>query len=456
MIPFHILFFIFISIALHSQILYGDTYEPISGIPDSTGYDAASRGIFTGWGDIPPFLGVTEKWGDWRIQTFAAIDAVYDKQGGNRGQTGVYFPNSIAIAAEKTNEDSAFIASGVFSLEPFTIDKCGYPLLLSLGGTANDTTLLIDRGGPFTLPVSLGATYTIYPVKNHALFTYWALVGPPALGPFPSQRYPSVYMPELAITFDNFNATRISYGVITGGYIYKDMSFELSTFKGRQNGKDLVVLEAPNFDSYCGRFGIYKDFFTGQISCGFIKSPDITTPAIDIQRFTTTGSLFKKWNNSYAEATIGWSLDKYTLGFITTNPIINNLNNTYFNACYLEAIYNMNNKHLFFTRAELLQTSALFADKCETECCSFERHIHETPLCSDLTERFRGVKFTVGKLAGGYLRQLFFWNNIRVGIGISANVSFVPPELYPCYSKNPFSYFLFLRAEFANEPDEMD
>jgi len=435
------------------------TEQPAFEEAGSASEDLTAKGIYTGWGDIPPFLGIVRTYDDWRIRIYSFADAVYDKQGGKRGQTGFYSPNAFAIAAQKEGEKSSLILSCVLSLEPFTIGPCGYPLLLSAGGTTNNITALVDRGLPFTLPTELGVTYTINPAKGHALFTYWAPVGPAALGPVASQFYTTIYMPELPITYANFNSTRISYGVITGGYTYKTTTFEASVFKGQGGGQRLVTIEEPRFDSYSSRLVSFFDPFIAQVSYGFIKSPDVTVPVIDVRRFTTSASFFKKWDATYAEITVGWGRDTYLVSMLTPNPIINNLNHKSFNAFFLEGICNINNKHIFFTRGEVLETVSLLPRRCPVRsnalsCCSFERQLDRDPDCIAARRALRGQSFTVGKLAGGYLRQLFFWNNIRFGVGISANISFVPPVLYPCYGKNPFSYFLFARAELADESED--
>jgi hypothetical protein len=61
---------------------------------------------------------------------------------------------------------------------------------------------------------------------------------------------------------------------------------------------------------------------------------------------------------------------------------------------------------------------------------------------------YAGVNLTVGKVEAGYVRQFSIGKGLVPGIGGTAGVSLLPPELAPRYSgsvASSFSVFFLLR-----------
>src|SRR4030095_2218021 len=70
----------------------------------------------------------------------------------------------------------------MMSIEPATIGKEGYPLLVQTGETADGVHPLIDRQHPHDLFMELALSYSVAS-RNRSLFVYGGPVGEPALGP---------------------------------------------------------------------------------------------------------------------------------------------------------------------------------------------------------------------------------------------------------------------------------
>src|SRR5213594_3060819 len=130
----------------------------------------------------------------------------------------------------------------MLSLEPATIGKEGYPLLLQTGETANGQTHLIDRQHPHDLFMELAASYSISS-GNRSLFAYAGLPGEPALGP-PAiiHRVSGMAMPQAPNTHHWLDSSQITFGVLTAGAVLGTAKLEASAFRGRepdQNRNDI-------------------------------------------------------------------------------------------------------------------------------------------------------------------------------------------------------------------------
>src|SRR6185369_5423437 len=180
---------------------------------------------------------------------------------------------------------------GMFTLEPATIGKSGYPLLLQTGETANGSTPLIDRQHPHDLFMELAASYSLPVRETDRAFVYLGLPGEPALGP-PTfmHRFSGMDNPEAPITHHWLDSTHISYGVATVGYIFNDIvKVEGSIFTGREPDQSRWDIETPKMDSQSLRVQVNptKDWSL-QASYGHINSPEQLEPDVDQDRITAS------------------------------------------------------------------------------------------------------------------------------------------------------------------------
>jgi hypothetical protein len=118
------------------------------------------------------------------------------------------------------------------SLEPL-MGKEGYPLLLQTGETADGINPLIDRQHPHDLFMELATTYSVPLSDESSIFGYAGLPGEPALGP-PAfmHRVSGIDILDAPITHHWMDSTHITFGVLTAGYIWKNVKFETSGFRG--------------------------------------------------------------------------------------------------------------------------------------------------------------------------------------------------------------------------------
>src|SRR5262245_17471905 len=118
--------------------------------------------------------------GQWMLMVHGAADVVYDHQGGRRGDSDVYGPTMGMLMAQRPAGRSTLGLRGMLSLDPATVGKTGYPLLLQTGETADGQTPLIDRQHPHDLFMELAASWSV-PFREHgSVFLYAGLPGEPA------------------------------------------------------------------------------------------------------------------------------------------------------------------------------------------------------------------------------------------------------------------------------------
>jgi hypothetical protein len=119
---------------------------------------------------------------------------------------------------------------GMISLEPWTIQGCGYPDLLATGEVCKADTIH-DRQHPHDLFMELAAEYD-HPIGGGVrIQVYGGPVGEPALGPvaFP-HRVSAMPNPLAPIAHHWFDSTHVAYGVVTGGVYGNRWKAEASVF----------------------------------------------------------------------------------------------------------------------------------------------------------------------------------------------------------------------------------
>src|SRR5262249_27488947 len=92
--------------------------------------------------DAASHLGVHVMRGAWMFMLHGMADVVYDHQGGPRGDDKVYSDNMLMGLAQRPLGAGTLGLRAMLSVEPATIGKEGYPLLLQTGETADGVTPL--------------------------------------------------------------------------------------------------------------------------------------------------------------------------------------------------------------------------------------------------------------------------------------------------------------------------
>jgi hypothetical protein len=351
--------------------------------------------------------------GAWMLMLHGFADGVYDHQGGPRGDTKVFSDNMAMAMAQRPLGPGALGLRAMLSLEPATIGKRGYPLLLQTGETADGVSPLIDRQHPHDLFMELAGTYSISS-RSRSLFVYGGWPGEPALGP-PAfmHRFSGANIPSAPITHHWLDSTHITYGVLTGGAVVDGVKVEASMFRGREPDENRWNIESPDLDSHSFRLSVNPtQRWALQMSYGRIHSPEQLEPDVNQDRLTASVMYDGAWGNTGRwETTLAWGQNRNQPGHTL-------------DAFTAEGAFQRRFRHTFFARVEQVEKDELL--------------LEPDPRAGEI--------FHVGELTGGYRYDFLRAEHGTVGIGASGTLSIVPAELHADYGDTPASVLLFVHA----------
>ena len=261
--------------------------------------------------------------------------------------------------------------------------------------------------------MELAATYSRVFTEKNAAFLYVALPGEPALGPATfMHRYSGEEIPEAPLTHHKLDATHVSFGVITLGFIVHNFKMEGSLFNGREPDQFRWNIEKPRLNSRTIRLS-YNSTKTlaFQLSTAHLKSPEQLTPNVNIDR--TTASVmydYALYNGYHWQTTLAWGKNRYQPG-------------TALYGYLLESTVHLNENNTVFGRFEWLEENELFEEG--------------NPLHDAI--------FKIKKLSVGYLYEICHLDSAKLGIGGLISAYQYPASLKPFYGSHPLSYMLFAR-----------
>ena len=351
--------------------------------------------------------------GPWMVMLHGFADGVYDDQGGHRGDIK-FFANNMGMAmAQRALGPGTIGLRGMLSVEPASIGKDGYPLLLQTGETADGRTPLIDRQHPHDLFMELAGSYSLSS-GNRSLFLYGGLPGEPALGP-PAfmHRFSAVNLPVAPTTHHWLDSTHITYGVLTAGAVVDRIKVEASTFRGREPDENRWDIESPRLDSHSFRLSVNPTLhWAMQVSYGRIHSPEQLEPDVNTDRMTASAIYDGAWGDTGRwEATLAWGQNHNRPGRTL-------------DALTAEGGFQSGERHTIFARAESVEKDELFLEP----------------------DARAGQVFRVGELTGGYRYDFFRAEHASAGIGAAGTLTFVPTKLRSAYGDTPTSALLFLHV----------
>jgi hypothetical protein len=388
---------------------------------DMSGMQASMSGFYgpypmtreasgTSWQpDAAEHTGLHAMRGAWMLMLHGHVNLVFDDQGSARGDQKVYSDNMAMGMAHRPLGPGTFGLRTMFSLEPATIGKEGYPLLLQTGETADGSTPLIDRQHPHDLFMELAGTYSVAS-GNRSLFLYAGLPGEPALGP-PAfmHRFSGMDIPLAPITHHWLDSTHITYGVLTAGAVVDHVKVEASAFRGREPDENRWNIETPKLDSHSFRLSVNPGSHVAlQVSYGRLTSPEQLEPDVDQDRTTASAMYDGSWSGGHWEATLAWGQTQNRPGHTL-------------DAFASEAAASVGAAHTFMARAERVEKDELFT----------------------APDPRAGQIFDVGELSAGYRFDVLRRDHWVVGIGALGTLSFVPEELQDAYGSTPVSGALF-------------
>jgi hypothetical protein len=350
--------------------------------------------------------------GNWTSMVHYNAFLGYDVQSGPRGDEQVNSINWLMLMSTRRMEDNEISFRGMFSFEPATTTKKGYPLLFQ-SGEAYQGQPLIDRQHPHDFFMELSSRYRRILTPDTVFSLYLAPSGEPALGPaaFP-HRLSAMDNPAAPISHHWLDSTHISFGVVTLGVARKTWQVEGSWFNGREPDDDRWDIESPKLDSYSGRvtWNPTADW-SAQISHGYLDSPEELHPDEHLRRTTASVMhLAAMPNGSLLATTFGWGRND------DGEP-------TY--AFLIEPSYMMD-KYTVFGRAEYVQKTG-----------------EELGLPSP------GRTVGVRQLTLGASRELVTERPYQVALGASLTYTFKPDDLDTEYGRNPVGFWIFIRLRPA-------
>src|ERR1700687_3106026 len=366
--------------------------------------------------------------GPWALMLHGQVFAIYDDQEGKRGGAKWFSENHLMGIASRRLGPGRLGLRAMLSLEPWTIGRKGYPLLLQTGETADGKTDLIDRQHPHDLFSELAVTYSLPLTRESSVFLYAGLPGEPALGP-PTyiHRFSAIANPETPLSHPWLDSTHISFGVTTLGVIMGGLKLEGSTFRGREPDQHRADIESPRLDSYSFRISFEPDpGLSVQGSFGHIKGPEQLAPHVDVDRSTVSVI----YNTPLAEsgnlqATFAWGRNKRMPGRTT-------------DAYLFEATAFFLARHTLFARFEELENDELVADVLGVVEVLRNGHLVQ-PVAA------------VTKVGGGYVYDFLVGESYRTGAGFDVSVTHVPTRAEPSYGSDWVpGWMLFLRFRLGS------
>jgi hypothetical protein len=345
--------------------------------------------------------------GPWSVMFHGYADGVLDRQGGPRGGGKGYSDNMVMAEAQRGAGAATLGLRAMMSLEPATIGRTGYPLLLQTGETADGVHPLVDRQHPHDLFMELAGMLSLARGRASA-FLYAGLPGEPALGP-PAfmHRFSARDVPAAPITHHWLDSSHITWGVLSAGAIAGPVKLEASAFRGREPDEHRWDFETPKLDSHALRISWNPTAsWALQASQGHLKSPESLEPDVDQDR--TTFSAMRHFAGG--EATLAWGRDRNHPGHTLD--------------AWLAEVALERGANVFFGRAERVAKDELFT----------------------APDARAGSVFTVGEVTAGVRRDFAPRGALVPGLGAAASLSIVPRALRGTYGDVPASGWLFGRV----------
>ncbi|MFL6277002.1 MAG: hypothetical protein ACJ74G_17590 [Blastocatellia bacterium] len=371
---------------------------------------------------------------DWMIMAHANLVAGFDHQGGPRGVNKAESQNWFMLMAERPVGGGQLMLRGMFSAEPWTAPRRGFPELLQTGETFKGRPI-IDAQHPHDLFMELAAQYTLPLAEYVSINLYGGPVGEPALGPVAfMHRLSAMEAPAAVLGHHWQDSTHIAHGVFTAGLTAWKFKAEGSIFRGAEPDENRKDIEMGKLDSYSGRlwFTPTPDW-TMQVSYGHLTHPELLEPG-NLNRLTASIHHNRSWSDGNWASSLIWGRNHEEHG------------NS--NAYTFESTVNFLDKNYLYTRLELGDKLGLLQENIWGRQGLVSDHgisdltgPGEIDLHNDLADHW----FRVGAFTFGGVRDIIVEPKLRVGIGADVAFYHLPDGLKPIYGASPKSFHLFLR-----------
>jgi hypothetical protein len=210
------------------------------------------------------------------------------------------------------------------------------------------------------------------------------------------------------------DATHVSFGVVTGGLFTRRWQLEASAFNGREPDEHRWNFDPIKIDSYSGRITVNPTSnWSFSAGYGYLKSPEALHPEESMHRTTASAQHGRRvGENGQMASAIVWGVNRHGGGSNPTHSVL------------VENQTILDTRNTIFGRGEFIQKTA-----------------------EDLALDHSDVRYNVGALQLGYIRELARVRWATVGLGAAGTLNFVPTSLEEVYgSRNPLGAFVFLRV----------
>ncbi|HEY0873570.1 MAG TPA: hypothetical protein VGD94_08865 [Vicinamibacterales bacterium] len=381
---------------------------------------------------VTPMYGVHQPWRGWdvRVNGIAFLQVVYEPRDRHRtGGAGTRQGGSVnwgMFAARRGLAGGRFGVRTMFSAEPWTVPGCGSLSFLATGEVC-DGDSIHDRQQPHDLFMELAVDYDRTLRGAWRWQVYAGLAGEPALGPpgYP-HRASAMANPAGPITHHWLDSTHVTFGVVTVGVHNQRWKAEVSAFNGREPDDSRVDLDLGAFDSVAGRLSFLPtDRLALQISAARLRDAytDFPFPNQDHATRVTASAMYHLplGEKSFWATTLAYGANR------AREIVPGDVLDATTSAALLESSATFSDRHTVFARGEIAGTPA--------------HHLHALEYSTSV--------FAVGKVQIGYVRHFETRGGLVPGIGATASLSVVSPELASRYSGRVapgFGVFFSLQA----------
>lgn len=296
---------LFASLLPATEEMHGGHHEQV--VASSLELPMSREGSGTSWQpDASPMAMIMARAASFDFMIHGNAFLVSNIQGSKRGDRDFNSINWMMAAVSHKLWSGQISARTMLSLEPLTMGGSGYPLLYQTGETWKGERIH-DRQHPHDLFMELALKYVVPIQDTVGLLFYVAPAGEPALGPtaFP-HRVSARSNPLAPLGHHWFDATHITFGVVTLGLFTRQWLFEGSWFNGREPDENRYNIDLRIPDSFAGRISYNPiNELSLQISYGFLKTPESLEPDVSVHKITSSvSSNFKPWTNGNIASSI--------------------------------------------------------------------------------------------------------------------------------------------------------
>ena len=239
-------------------------------------------------------------------------------------------------------------------------------------------------------------------------------------------------IPTAPLAHHWLDATHITFGVVTAGFVWGPAKLDASAFNGREPNGERWDLEAPRLDSTSVRLTLNPSpAFSAQASAAWLTAPERLHPDIDMSRYTASLSWSGRFAGARLDATAAWGRNVRSRQlpncFLSAGCVATSIPyapSAVQDALLLEATLHAGARHLLFTRAERVEKDGLYPG----------------------FDPFHSRVFPVAAVQLGYLYELPLRGPIGLRVGGAAGVARVPEFIETDFGKRPLSYWILAHA----------